>query len=37
MKFHTEYLWFNTEKSQQEIKHIYLKEARSLRQDLIEE
>lgn len=27
----------NTEKSQQEIKHIYLKEARSLRQDLIEE
>lgn len=26
----------NTEKSQQEIKHIYLKEARSLRQDLIE-
>ncbi len=27
----------NTEKSQQEIKHIYLKEARNLRQDLIEE
>ncbi|MGS0764927.1 chorismate mutase [Syntrophomonas curvata] len=26
----------NTDKSQQEIKHIYLREARNLRQDLIE-